>query len=212
MFRNLVHLHKTTALVLLKHLAKHDLIRVSLSTFMVPKYPERVHLSDVREAFVTLAEAAGHDPRRDVKFAQNFGLEAWTKDKLFEKLFKIIFVNEKLFPKQAEGSMMPGKAAGELPNLFVGSEKTQVRQIPLSDSPPWPFKFLLELGGMVVIKTDDNRKMLLELKQFLNNHPQFEIRVDAKECPDGSVAIFTWWFQRVSRLQKRKNLNVPGKE
>jgi hypothetical protein len=139
----------------------------------------------------------------------NAGIEVYCREVLFEKIFKVVFVNEKLFPKSRSDNVEgPG---APLPTLFIGSEKTQVRQVPLANTRPWPFKFLLELGGMIVCKPADKRDFALELRQFINNHPQFKMGIDAKECPDGSVAVFTWWFQRLDKRDRKKNLNVPEK-
>src|SRR5690606_37745006 len=105
---------------------------------------------------------------RDFLVSRNFGVEVWTSDRAFEKLFRLLFTLEKKFPEEG----LPAHAA-PLPTLFVGAEKTQVRQVPLVTEPPWPFRFLLELGGMVVVKTDDRAAMFRDLRQFLNNHPQY---------------------------------------
>lgn len=202
-------MHDTTASVILKYLARKDLLRVTGTTFMVPRYPQVVHPLDVKEAFEALADKF-NARKSELRVAFNFGAEAWTSDRLFERLFKVIFVEQKVYPRHDNEGPQPNNHEGrDLPLLFVGAEKTQVRQVPLAEAPPWPFKFLLELGGMVVVKTTDQRKLLEELKQFLNNHPQFEIRVDAKEAPDGSIVIYTWWFQQVPRKLKRSNVNVP---
>jgi hypothetical protein len=176
---------------------------------MVPQYPQPVNLFDVRDAFVALADKFGYS-RSDVIFTQGLGLEVYCAHRLFEKIFKVVFVSEKLFPRKQPGNV-EGRGGLDLPNLFVGRDKTQVRQIPLTEDPPWPFRFLLELGGMIVCRPVDRRDFFLELKQFLNNHPQFSVKVDAREWPDGSVAVFTWWFERLDKKSKKKNLNVPDR-
>lgn len=201
-------MHNTTAVVLLQWLARQELLDVRLTTFVVPRHPQPVHVKDIKEAFIAIADAIGYDEKH-LKFYFNVGIEVWASEKLFEKIFKVVFINEKLFPKMRhEGGGLGGGHGAELPTLFIGSEKTQVRQIPLVDRKPWPFKFLLELGGMIVVKTDDKRAFVKELKQYLNNHPQYRIMVDAKECPDGSIAVFTYWFQELKIDDARKNINV----
>lgn len=178
-----------------------------MTTFEIPMTPQPVHLDDVRDAFIALADKCGFD-RDKLKFTRVIGLEVYTPDRLFEKLFKIVFTNEQLFPVRKTDNVA-GQAP--LPVLFIGSEKTQVRQIPLSVEPPWPFKFLLELGGMIVCKPPDVKDFLKELQQFLNNHPQYKIKVDAKEWPDGEIAVFTYWFQTLDKKTRKQNVNVPGK-
>jgi len=198
----------STAATVLKYLAREGLVDTRLATFYVPRHPQPVDVADVREAFECLAEVAGAR-RGEVRFSTNFGLEVSCSDRMFEKLFKVIFVQQQIFPRQqVEGSWGQDPF---LPTLFVEREKTQVRQVPLVDRRPWPFKFLLELGGMVVFKTEDHRGLLTELRQFLNNHPQYDIRVDAKEGPDGTVVVFTWWFQEVPRGKRRGHVNVPDR-
>lgn len=177
---------------------------VKHTTFRVEKYPQPVLLEDVRECFVALADYMGYD-RKAYVITLGHGIEIWTKDSLFEKLFKVIYSNEKLFPIERHSRT---EEIAPLPNLFISAEKTQIRQIPLVEHPPWPFKFLLELGGMIVVRPKDERDMLLELKQFVNNHPQFRLKVDAKKWPDGKIAIFTWWFEKLPKHERKKNLNV----
>jgi hypothetical protein len=53
--------------------------------------------------------------------------------------------------------------------------------------------------------------MLEDLRQYLNNHPQYYVKVNAKERPDGTIAIFTYWFEDVPQRLKRGNINVPSK-
>lgn len=201
-------MHGTTALVILKYLAREGLLTSDMTTFLVPRYPQPVHVRDVAECFRAVAETVKHDVS-EVVVTYNLGVEVRLSPDLYEKVFKLVFVNEKLFPVKTDRVEDPALRDLPLPALFVGSEKTQFRQIPLVETRPWPFKFLLELGGMLVCRSVDRRDLLLELRQFLNNHPQFEVKVDAKEWPDGSVAIFTWWFRALPKLHRRRNLNVP---
>jgi hypothetical protein len=197
--------HQTTALYVLQGLARQEYLSVKHTTFRVEKYPQPVHLLDARECFMALADYMNMRAN-DYVVTLGHGLEVWTSDRFFEKLFKVIYANEKLYPVERHSRL---QTEAPLPALFVGNEKTQVRQIPLVEKPPWPFKFLLELGGMIVVRPVNERDMLLELKQYVNNHPQFRLKVDAKKWPDGSVAIFTWWFEKLPRLERKKNVNVP---
>lgn len=198
---------KNTAVFILQGLAKLQLVTVKMTTFTVARIPQPVDLLDVETAFRVLRDEF-NSGREDLLISHSgVGLTAWTGEPLFEKLFKIVFMNQLLYPTTQQDGIEGG---GPLPNLFVSTEKTQVRQIPLSYGKPWPFKFLLELGGMIVVKTPQKRDFLLELKQFINNHPQFKIRVDAKEWPTGEIAVFTYWFEKLPHMQQRKNLNVPG--
>ena len=199
-------MHSSTASMILRELAKREMLTTRMTTFQVPRHPQVVHLNDVREAFIAIADAAGYGPRT-LRFSYNAGIEVFCTRVLFEKIFKVVFVNEKLFPKNRSDNV--GEPGAPLPILYVTSEKTQVRQIPLAETRPWPFKFLLELGGMIVCRPADKRDFALELRQFINNHPQFRMGIDVKECPDGSVAVFTWWFERLHGKWKRMNLNVP---
>lgn len=200
-------MHQTTALHLLQDLARLELLSFRDTTFRVEKYPQPVHLTDAKEAFQVLAEFA-KAKKSDYLMTLGHGLEVWTSGPLFEKLFKVIFVHQKLYPTERSSNVKGSEAP--LPTLFIGAEKTQVRQIPLATTRPWPFKFLLELGGMIVVRSADYRDVLLELRQYLNNHPRYRVKVDAKEWPDGSVAIFTWWFEELPKLERKKNLNVPN--
>lgn len=199
-------MHSSTAATILRELAKQELLTTLMTTFMVPRYPQPIHLHDIREAFAAIADAAGHTTR-DMVFSYDQGIEVSCKEKLFDKLFKVVFVTEKLFPKHRSDNI---ETPGPLPTLFIGSEKTQVRQIPLTETRPWPFKFLLELGGMIVCRPLDRRDFVLELRQYLNNHPQYSIKVDAKEWPDGSIAVFTYWFSVLPKKERKANVNVPS--
>jgi hypothetical protein len=138
-------------------------------------------------------------------------LDVWCRARLFEKIFGAVFVKQKLFPVERTDNM-EGYRGRELPlpALYVGSEKTQVRQIPLARERPWPFRFLLELGGTIVCVPEDRRDFVLEMRQFLNNYPQFEVRVDAKEWPTGEVLVYTWWFRQLPKSERRSNVNVPS--
>lgn len=184
-------MHGSTGLLLLRHLAKEGLLGIQGQSFSVQKYPQPVHFRDVREAFVAVAEGAGHGAR-ELTFMEGYGLLVHARSKLFDKLFRVIFVLEKVLPKE----VAPAQDA-PLPALFVGSEKTQVRQVPLVESKPWPFRFLLELGGMVVFRGADREELKSELRQYLSNFPQLDVRVTMKVCPDESVVLFTWWFRKM---------------
>lgn len=207
-------MHSSTAATLLRELAKRELLTTLMTTFMVPRYPQPIHVHDIKEAFIAIADAAGFDYRLGkMEFSYNTGIEVWCTEKLFDKLFRVVFITEKLYPKHRSDNIeVPGPQSyggAPLPTLFIGSEKTQVRQIPLSETRPWPFKFLLELGGMVVCRPDNQRDFVLELKQFLNNHPQYVIKVDAKEWPDGRIAVFTYYFATLPKGKRKANVNVP---
>lgn len=203
-------MHSSTASHILRDLARRELITTLMTSFMVPRYPQPVHVQDIKQAFIAIADAAGYGPA-NMSFSYNAGIEVYCRETLFEKLFKVIFINEKLFPKKRSDNLAKSEnEVAPLPTLFIGSEKTQIRQIPLSETRPWPFKFLLELGGMIVCRPSDERDFILELKQFLNNHPQFKVAVDAKKWPDGSIAVFTYWFETLPKRQRKHNVNVPG--
>lgn len=191
-------MHHSTAIFTLRFLAREELLQVRGTTFRYVSAPQPVHILDVREAFQSIADFLGAT-KGQVIFSAGTALDVWCQGSVFEKIFKAIYIVEKLFPvvvsendEGFSGRDLP------LPSLFIGSEKTQVRQIPLVESPPWPFKFLLELGGAIVCAPDDRREFVAQARQFLGNHPQFDIRVDIKEWPDGKVILFTWWFGRVS--------------
>lgn len=183
-----------------------------MTTFRYPPHPQPYHQRDVKEAFAAIADFA-RAKKSDILFSMGTGLEVWCRDKLFEQIFKVVFTNQKLYPKGG-GGMLEGDMGREnpLPSLFIGAEKTQIRQIPLVDEPPWPFKFLLELGGMIVCRPKNRRKFVRELRQYLNNHPQYEIGIDAKEWPDGSIAVFTYMFNVLSKKEARSNVNVPERQ
>ena len=193
--------------MILRELARKELLTTRMTTFMSPRFPMVAHVHDIKSAFVALADACGFDANAMV-FTYNHGIEIYCREKLFEKLFKLVFITEKLFPKyrsdNVDGPVAP------LPTLFIGSEKTQVRQIPLGQTRPWPFKFLLELGGMIVCTPPNERDFILELKQFLNNHPQYAIKVDAKKWPTGEICVFTYWFNVLPKTERKKNVNVPS--
>ncbi len=202
-------MHSSTAATLLRELAKRELLTTLMTTFMVPRYPQPIHVHDIKEAFIAIADAAGQGPTA-MEFSYNHGIEVYCREKLFDKLFKVVFITEKLYPKHRSDNV-DGPVA-PLPTLFIGAEKTQVRQIPLTETRPWPFKFLLELGGMIVCRPSDERDFVLELKQYLNNHPQYSIKVDAKKWPDGSIAVFTYWFNVLPKRERKSNVNVPSRD
>lgn len=198
----------STAEFLLQGLVRQNLITSRMTTFRVEKYPRPVAHADVKEAFRVLQRESGLPVKCIEIVGSRDMIDVWCHEKLFDMLFKVLFANQQLFPQPQSPIMRDDR--GTLPTLFVSSEKTQIRQIPIAETRPWPFKFLLELGGMIVCRSTNRRDMLLELRQFMRNHPQYEIRVDAKEWPDGSVAIFTWWFRGLSRLESKENMNVPS--
>ncbi len=192
---------------ILRRLVQREAITVRGTVFRYEPFGEAAKVSDVKECFVTLIERIGKTPGRGLKgWRSNLGLHAldfWVDDGLFEKLFDILYVKQKLYPVQT-----PDSGQGPLPTLFVSAEKTQVRQIPLADTRPWPFKFLLELGGMIVCKTDNKRDLLLELRQYMNNFPHFRMMVHAEEWPTGEILIVTTWFQVLNKIEARQNVNV----
>lgn len=201
--------HHTTAQVLLQYLARQELVKVEDSTFVVDKYPQPVIFADVIDSFRAIQYFVGAK-RSELKITSGSRLEAWTSQRLFDILFRTMFVSQRLYPV-VRSSRFEGDMGAPLPNLFVGAEKTQVRQIPLVEDPPWPFRFLLELGGMVVCRPRDRLDFLKELRQFLNNHPQFVVKVDVKTWPDGSQAVYTWWFEALSKRREiRGNVNVES--
>ena len=207
-------MHSSTAVTLLKYLAKLELLEVVETTFQVPNYPAPIHRNDVMDAFRAIGDAAGlkkNDKKiRFFWFASH--LQIWCYEKIFEKIFKIVFIDEKLFPvRRTEMVEGDGGRLPTLPSLFIGNEKTQVKQIPLIETPPWPFKFLLELGGMIVCRPQDPKAFLGELKQFINNHPQCEMKVHAEQWEDKSIVVVTTWFAILPQKQRKKNLNVPDR-
>lgn len=126
---------------------------------------------------------------------------------LSDEMFQIM--KRHVYSWDEGGEHVPGHMP-LLPSIFIGSEKTQVRQIPLVSGPPYPFRFLLELGGMIVLAPGQSpRDVLGELEQYLNNFPQFQVKVALNECPDGTVAIHTYWFNRLLPEDARNNINVP---
>lgn len=185
-----------TAVVLLSYLARKGILTTRMTTFMVPSVPQPVDLNDIKDAFESLRQRI--DAKKgDMHVTVGAGVWVWCREKTFEKLFKIVFINQKLFSvEDREGVQGHG---GPLPTLFIGSEKTQIRQIPLTDRPPWPFKFLLELGGSIVCRPENYRDFILALRQFMSNYPQVRIEVDLKEWPDGSIYVHTWWFETVGK-------------
>lgn len=202
-------MHHATAAELLRELAKRELLQVKHTTFRYPPYPQPFHQRDVKEAFLSVAGAA-KAKKSHIVATLGTGLEVLCEDGLFEKLFRVIFTSQKLFPKSRSDSYEGDRGrVNPLPTLFVSGEKTQVRQVPLVDAPPWPFKFLLELGGMVVCRPSDRGDFLKELKQYLNNFPQYRLKVHADEWPDGSVVVVTTYFEKLKLLERKGNVNVP---
>lgn len=179
------------------------------TVFRYEPYGESSTVADVKECFVTLCEHIGARkvaPKAEWRSVSSTVLDFWVNETLFEKLFDQLYVKQKLYPVTR-----PDSGPGPLPSLFIGSEKTQVRQIPLADERPWPFKFLLELGGMIVCKTEDKRDLLLELRQYMNNFPHFRMRVHAEQWPTGEILVVTTWFQVLEKREGRANVNVPDK-
>lgn len=194
----------TTALTILQDLARRELLIVKHTWFIYPSQPQPYHQRDVKNCFKVLQQRLG--AANDAQYTMGSGLNVFCKQGLFEKLFRKIFIEQKVFPK-TEPHHVPVDTP--LPTLFIGAEKTQVRQIPLAEERPWPFKFLLELGGMIVCKAKDKRDLLLELRQYLNNHPQYRIKVHAEQWPTGEILIVTTWFQRLELQEAKRNVNVP---
>lgn len=198
-------MRKKTALFILQDLVRRKLLTVQHTTFHLSPYPEVVDPLDVIDAFEAMRYAMSIKTR-GMLVSHRHRLSVWTSDPFFEKLFKVLYSNQKLYPVPLDEVVEEGRP---LPNLFVSSEKTQVRQIPLVDEPPWPFRFLLELGGMIVCRPKDKREFLESLRQYLNNHPQYRVKVDAKEWETGEVAVYTWWIAHVPDNEIRGNVNVP---
>jgi hypothetical protein len=196
-------LHPQSALAMLRVLAQKEQLTARDTTFYYNTQPQLFHERDVKIAFIVLSEHLGHKPP-EWSLGHLNGLVFRCRERLFAKIFAQVFIKQKLFP-----TTKPDSGPGPLPTLFIGREKTQVRQIPLADERPWPFKFLLELGGMIVCKAPDKRDLLLELRQYLNNFPQFRIKVHAEEWPAGEILIVTTWFQTLELQQRKKNVNVP---
>lgn len=185
-------MHNTTGLVLLKYLVTQGLLTLKGQNFVLPPYPRPVHMNDVKEAFIAVADAAGHD-KKDLEFLTGYGMIVHAKARLFDRIYKVLFLNEKTMPGVIEENM--GRGEQLLPTLFVNSEKTQIRQIPLVNTEPYPFRFLMELGGMIVVRTNDEGELKSQLTQYIANFPQIECRVMMKRWPDGSYAMFTWFFR-----------------
>ena len=203
-------MHDSTGLRILIDLAKESLIEVRHTTFCVDKHPALYHHHDVGDAFRAVADKLGFEPNTHYMVAHNWGTECWCHAKLFEKLLKLLFLAEHRWPPIKTEVLGPDNSPQvPLPILTVGADKTQVRQIPLSRERPWPFKSLLELGGMIVVVPEDRYTFMAELKQFVNNHPQFEIGLQAKDRPDGSIAVHTYWFADVPKKLRKEHVNVP---
>lgn len=197
-------LHPQTALAMLRIIAERGQLTVKHTSFYYNTLPQIFHQRDVKVAFIVMAEQMSLKPPQ-WSLGQEGGLVFRCREQLFERLFTMIFIRQKIFPVEK-----PDSGPGSLPTLFIGAEKTQVRQIPLASERPWPFKFLLELGGMIVCKTDNKLDLLMELRQYMNNFPQFRIKVHAEEWPDGEVMVVTTWFQTLALKEARQNVNVPN--
>ena len=190
------------ALENLRILVAREAITVRNTTFRYEPFGHAAHVSDVKELFLTLIERIGGFSK-GAEYMVTAGMNAldlWTNEALFNKLFDLLYIKQKLVPvtKHVDSYLDPSP----LPTLFIGREKTQVRQIPLVSERPWPFKFLLELGGMVICKTDNRRDLLLELRQFMANFPQVDLKVHAEEWPDGEILIVTTWFRILDKEER----------
>lgn len=195
-------MHPLAAKALLLHLHREGVLHTRAQTFWVDMYPRILDTADIHEAFTVLAESMGFKRSSLTKFTQS-GYIVRMPEKLFQK------IHELLYSRRKERHMERRQEPGPLPVLFIGREKTQVRQIPVVSSPPWPFHFLMEMGGMIVVSTRDRKRLYESLRQYLNNHPQYDVRVDAKELPDGKISIFTYWFQELKITHRKEHMNVP---
>jgi len=159
--------------------------------FIIERTPEIIHPDDIVIAFKTIGESLDYDQRTLLFNSTRSRLIVYLHEGLFEKLYTALFTKQNIMGRTV---MEEGVRHRELPTLFLNAEKTQVRQIPLMEEPPWDFKFLLELGGCIVIRTDDIMKASEECRQFMLNHSQWDMRVELKQMPDGSYMFFTYWF------------------
>lgn len=205
-------MHSSTAMFILRYLARQGLFQTRDTSFMLKPFPRPIHGSDVKEAFLSVAHTANVPEDRILFSIQDPHWYVHLPDRLFERVFKAIYLDEKLLPGQYEGSSGPKVRETELPTLFIGNEKTQIRQIPYAEQRPWPFRFLMELGGMIVVRPDHPVSFVKELKQYVNNHPTYDIRVDARENPDGTISVFTYYFKEVPREMRRRHVNVEEPE
>lgn len=187
---------------------RREAITVHGTVFRYEPFGHPSTVADIKECFITVVDHIGDRPVRGLKgWRSSSGtvLDFWCGEALFAILFDQLYVKQKLYPVTK-----PDSGQGPLPTLFIGAEKTQIRQIPLAEERPWPFKFLLELGGMIVCKTENKRDLLLELRQYLNNFPQFRLKVHAEQWPTGEILIVTTWFQVLQLKEARQNVNVPS--
>ena len=191
---------------------RREAITVHGTVFRYEPFGHPSTVADIKECFITVVDHIGDRPVRGLKgWRSSSGtvLDFWCDEALFAILFDQLYVKQKLYPVTK-----PDSGQGPLPTLFIGAEKTQIRQIPLAEERPWPFKFLLELGGMIVCRIDEHahvdpkRDLLLELRQYLNNFPHFRIKVHAEQWPTGEILIVTTWFQTLQRSEARQNVNV----
>lgn len=194
-------MQQETALYILRQLAKLDLIWERSGTFVVEGTPRPIHFSDIQSAFKALSDVV--DKRTDRRHPSTLfdvtqsRIIVYCGNGVFNKLYEIIFTKQNLVSNsRTDTSTEEGRRDRELPTLFVSPDKTQVRQIPLMEDEPFDYRFLLELGGMIIVKTDDIMKITGQVQQFLNNYPQYDTRVELKRCPDETFAFFTYWFQR----------------
>lgn len=199
-------MYPSTAIFILKHLSTNELLEIHSTLFVLRPFPRPIHEHDVREAFLAAAREA-KIPETELSVTKRGTYwSIWVPYQLFDKLYKIMYTDENVLPAKFEGS--PGPKRVNLPALFTTREKTQTRQIPLAVERPWPFIHLMELGGMIIVKTDDPESMIKELRQFLNNHPRYDVRVDARVLDDNSISIFTYWFKDLPPSERKNRVNI----
>lgn len=201
-------MHPYTSTIFLRHLVQLGHVSAQGRCFTI-QCGNNVSIDDVEEALTSLINKVKN--KHPVKIDKsNYILSVTLYQSVFDRVFKILYEvpdgRRKKPPVDPEFTPV-------LPSIFIGNEKTQVRQIPLVDGPPYPFRFLLELGGMIVLKRPkDPVSVTMALRQFLNNHPQYRPRIAVHECPDDTVVLYTYYIETVeSRREARQNLNVPEK-
>lgn len=203
-----------TAVMHLRYLMMTGFISARDKTLVVSGNPKVICLEDVESAFEsifsTIALSRVHSQKIYSITSTSNSVTVTMPQRLMDRIIKIIGnePDQRLKKPPVDPEFTP-----VLPSIFIGNEKTQVRQIPLVDGPPYPFRFLLELGGMIVLKRPkDPVSVTMALRQFLNNHPQYRPRIAVHECPDDTVVLYTYYIETVmSRREARQNLNVPEK-
>lgn len=202
-------MHHYTSTIFLRHLVQLGHVSAQGRTFTV-QCGMNVSVDDTEEAFISLLNKVNNTRPIKIDKSNNI-LVVKLYQHVFDRIFKILYEvpdgrSRKKLPEYEEFTPV-------LPSIFIGNEKTQIRQIPLVDGPPYPFRFLLELGGMIVLKRPkDPVSVTMALRQFLNNHPQYRPRIAVHECPDDTVVLYTYYIETVeSRRKARQNLNVPEK-